>query len=113
VTSRAATRVELERFHDPAYIEALARADREQRIDDEARTRFQIGVSANPIFPDMLLRASTAVGGSLMAARLAWQGRIVFHPAGGTHHGQRDRASGFCFVNDPVFAILEFQALGA
>jgi acetoin utilization protein AcuC len=45
------------------------------------------------------------VGGSILAAELALEGRIVFHPAGGTHHGRRDRASGFCFFNDPVFAI--------
>ena len=61
----------------------------------------------------MFVRASTAVGGSMLAARLAWEGRIVFHPPGGTHHGGRARASGFCFFNDPVFAILEFLALGA
>ncbi len=30
---------------------------------------------------------------------------MPFHPAGGTHHGRPDRASGFCFFNDPVFAI--------
>ena len=113
VTSPVASRAELERYHAAAYVEALARADREQRLDDEARTRFQIGVAANPIFPGMFARASTAVGGSLMAARLAWEGRIVFHPPGGTHHGGKARASGFCFLNDPVFAVLEFLALGA
>ncbi|MDE3177271.1 MAG: acetoin utilization protein AcuC [Pseudomonadota bacterium] len=113
VTSPVASRTELERYHDPAYIEALARADHEQRLDDAARARFQIGVAANPIFPGMFLRASTAVGGSMLAARLAWEGRIVFHPPGGTHHGGKARASGFCFLNDPVFAVREFLALGA
>ncbi len=113
VTSPVASRAELERYHDADYVEALARADREQRLDDAARARFQIGVGSNPIFPGMFERASTAVGGSLMAARLAWEGRIVFHPPGGTHHGGRARASGFCFLNDPVFAVLEFLALGA
>ena len=113
VTSPVAGLADLTRYHDPDYVAAMARAEREQRLDEEARRRFQIGIAANPIFPDMFLRASTAVGGSLMAARLARQGRIVFHPPGGTHHGGRARASGFCFFNDPVFAILEFLALGA
>lgn len=113
VTSPVASRAELERYHDPAYIEALARADREQRLDEASRARFQIGVGANPIFPGMFERASTAVGGSMRAARLAWEGRIVFHPPGGTHHGRRGQASGFCFLNDPVFAVLEFLRLGA
>ena len=30
----------------------------------------------------------------------------MYNPAGGTHHGRRDRAAGFCFFNDPVLAIL-------
>jgi acetoin utilization protein AcuC len=113
VTSPVATPQDLARFHDPDYIEAVARADREGRVDDEARARFHLGVSSNPIFPGMFRRAATAVGGSLLAARLAWEGRIVFHPPGGTHHGRRAEASGFCFFNDPVFAILELLALGA
>ncbi len=113
VTSPVASRADLERYHDPAYVEAVARADREQSVDETTRRRFQLGVSSNPIFPGLFARASTAVGGSLQAARLAWEGRIVFHPPGGTHHGGRARASGFCFFNDPVFAIFEFLALGA
>ncbi len=43
------------------------------------------------------------VGGSIMAAELACKGHVVFHPSGGTHHGRPDRASGFCYFNDPVF----------
>jgi acetoin utilization protein AcuC len=39
-------------------------------------------------------------------------GRVVFHPSGGTHHGRADRASGFCYFNDPVFAILTFLEQG-
>ena len=113
VTSSVATPADLARYHDPDYISALADADREQRASDAVKSRFQIGVSSNPIFPGMFERASTAVGGSILAARLAWEGRIVFHPPGGTHHGGKAKASGFCFFNDPVFAILEFLALGA
>ena len=37
---------------------------------------------------------------------------MAFHPAGGTHHGRRDRASGFCYFNDPVFAILRLLRAG-
>jgi len=113
VTSPVASRDDLERYHDPYYIEALARADREQRVDVETRQRTQIGAANNPIFPGMFARASTAVGGSLLAARLAWEGRVVFHPPGGTHHGRRASARGFCFFNDPVFAVLELLRLGA
>ncbi len=113
VTSPVADVAALRRYHDADYVAVVARADREQGLDEEARRRFQIGVASNPIFPGMFERASTAVGGSIMAARLAGQGRVVFHPPGGTHHGGRAKASGFCFFNDPVFAILEFLAQGA
>jgi acetoin utilization protein AcuC len=60
----------------------------------------------NPIFPGLFERAATSVGGSIRAAELALEGRIAYHPAGGTHHGRPDRAAGFCYFNDPVFAIL-------
>ncbi len=113
VISLPASRLELMRHHDPAYVEAVARADREQHVDEETRARFNLGVGNNPLFPGMFERAATAVGGSILAARLAWEGRIVHHPPGGTHHGARARASGFCYFNDPVFAILEFLTLGA
>jgi acetoin utilization protein AcuC len=49
----------------------------------------------------------------MRAAELALEGRIAFHPAGGTHHGRPDRASGFCYFNDPVFAILALLRKGA
>jgi acetoin utilization protein AcuC len=48
-----------------------------------------------------------------MSAELASKGHVVFHPTGGTHHGRADRASGFCYFNDPVFAILTFLKEGS
>jgi len=38
--------------------------------------------------------------------------RIAFNIAGGLHHARDDRASGFCYVNDPVLAILYFVDRG-
>src|SRR5690606_37637711 len=66
----------------------------------------------NPLFPGLFERAATSVGGSILAARLALEGRIAYHPAGGTHHGRPDRASGFCYFNDPAFAILALLEAG-
>lgn len=37
---------------------------------------------------------------------------MVYHPPGGTHHGRADRASGFCYLNDPVLGLLRFLDLG-
>ena len=93
----------LARFHTRAYIDALRLGSSATRA---ARQRHALGTMENPLFPGLFERASTSVGGSIRAAELALQGRVAFHPAGGTHHGRPDRASGFCYFNDPVFAIL-------
>lgn len=49
----------------------------------------------------------------MRAAELALEGRVAYRPAGGTHHGRPNRASGFCYFNDPVFAILVLLRGGA
>ena len=110
IDSPRATPAELARFHDPAYVGALIEAERNGRLPDETRQRFNIGRNGNPIFPEIFSRPATASGASLLAARLLLDGSdsrpIVYNPAGGTHHGRPDRASGFCYLNDPVLGIL-------
>lgn len=93
-------------FHLPDYVDALRRAVAEGRVAAEARERYGIGTMENPIFPGLFERAATCVGGSMRAAELALEGRIAYHPAGGMHHGRPGRASGFCYFNDVVLAIL-------
>jgi acetoin utilization protein AcuC len=100
------------RFHDAAYIEALRRAEAAQAVSDDDRSRYRIGAEGNPVYPDMFSRPATSAGGVLLAARLTACGGIVFCPGGGTHHGRKDRASGFCFVNDPVLGILAWLDQG-
>jgi len=99
---------DLHRFHDPDYVAALREAEERGSASREVRQRYRIGTMENPLFPGLFKRASTAVGGSMHAADLAMPKRTVFHPAGGTHHGRSNRASGFCYFNDPVFAVLTF-----
>jgi len=103
---------QLRRFHRADYVEALRDADARGSVDPAVRSRYRIGTMENPLFPGLFRRASTAVGGSIHAAERALDGRIVFHPSGGTHHGRPDRASGFCYFNDPVFALLTFLDRG-
>jgi len=105
-TCRQASEEELTRFHEPAYIRALQQSEQAGRVEPAVRERYRIGTMENPLFPGLFERATTAVGGSILAARLVRDGGVAFHPAGGTHHGRPDRASGFCYFNDPVFAIL-------
>lgn len=99
-------------FHASDYVQALRHASETGRVDLDVRRRYAIGTMENPVYPGVFERASTSVGGSILAAELALEGRIVFHPAGGTHHGRPDRASGFCYFNDPAFAILALLKAG-
>jgi acetoin utilization protein AcuC len=100
------------RFHDPAYIEALKRAEDTQSVSEDDRTRFHIGAYNNPVYPEIFRRPMTSAGGILLAARLTRDGGIVYAPGGGTHHGRPDRASGFCYLNDPVLGMLAWLDQG-
>lgn len=110
--SPRATEAQLRWFHDDAYIVALQRACASGTVDRDARERYGIGTMENPLFSGVYERAATSVGGSIKAADLALDGNLAFHPAGGTHHGRAGRASGFCYFNDPVFAILRLLRAG-
>lgn len=103
---------DLARFHAPAYLAALQRAEATQTVSPEERERFRLGADGNPIYREMFRRPATSAGGTMLAARLTGQGGVVHVPGGGTHHGRPDRASGFCFVNDAVLGLLEWLDLG-
>jgi acetoin utilization protein AcuC len=100
-------------WHDPGYIAALERAEREGSVTPATRRRYNIGTVSNPVFPEMFRRPATAAGASLWAGQLLRDGGIVHSPGGGTHHGMPDRANGFCYFNDPVLAILSLRRAGA
>ena len=100
------------RFHDRGYVSAMLRAEAAGKVTPEARAAYNIGTLENPVFKGLFLRASTSVGGSMLAAQHALAHGLAYHPAGGTHHGLPDRANGFCFFNDPVFAILTLLDAG-
>lgn len=113
ITSPRAKPAALTGWHTPDYVAALLQAEAEQAVSDAVRARHHLGTPSNPVFPEMYRRPATAAGGSLLAGELLAGGGVVFHPAGGTHHGMPDRASGFCFLNDPVLAIRSLRANGA
>ena len=110
--SEPASVAQLIDFHDRAYVRALQYANSTGSVLPSSRQRYQIGTFENPLFPGLFERATMTVGGSILAAELAAEGKVAFHPSGGTHHGRPDRASGFCYLNDPVFAILKLLELG-
>ncbi len=107
-----ATDEQLLRFHTPEYLAALKRAETNQQVSDEDRARYNIGAEGNPIYREIFRRPATSAGGVMLAARLVRDGGIVHCPGGGTHHGRPARASGFCYLNDPVLGILEWLEAG-
>lgn len=112
VVAPMATDAELLRFHDAAYLDALKRAEASQSVSEADRARFRIGADGNPVYREIFRRPATSAGGVMLACRMTAGGGIVHCPGGGTHHGRPDRASGFCYLNDPVLGILQWLDAG-
>nr|WP_312862050.1 acetoin utilization protein AcuC [Roseomonas pecuniae] len=110
--SPRATPQQLARFHTPDYIAALELAEAEGSVPPEVRERHHLGAHGNPIYREVFRRPATGAGGAILAARLTRRGGIVHVPGAGTHHAMPDRASGFCYINDPVLGLLEWLDLG-
>lgn len=112
VAAREATPSELASFHAPDYLRAYAEAQHRQRVESADRERYRLGTLENPYFEDFYTVPAIAAGASIQAAECVLQGQAAFSPAGGMHHARRDRACGFCFLNDPVLAILRLRQAG-
>jgi acetoin utilization protein AcuC len=97
-------------WHTPAYIAALQEAEASGPAPH--LRAFGLGTVSNPVFPEVWRRPATSAGGVMLAAALLRDGGAVYAPAGGTHHGLPDRANGFCYLNDPVLAMLTMRQLG-
>ena len=78
----------------------------------EDRARFRIGAESNPVYPEIYRRPMISAGGVMLACRLTAAGGVVHCPGGGTHHGRPARASGFCYLNDPVLGIMTWLEAG-
>ncbi len=99
-------------WHSPGYVAALEAAEAAQAVSAEVRDRHGLGTMSNPVFPEMFRRPATSAGGSILAGELLRDRGVIYHPAGGTHHGMPDRANGFCYLNDPVLAMLSLRRAG-
>jgi acetoin utilization protein AcuC len=109
--SPAAAR-DIETFHAPEYVAALKAANA-GALPPRAGL-FGLGPGDNPVFRGLWEAARLVAAGSLQAADLVAEGRVqrAFHFAGGLHHAMPGRASGFCYVNDAVLAILRLREHG-
>jgi acetoin utilization protein AcuC len=99
-------------LHSQAYVDVLKTANTGQTPREAGL--HGLGPGDNPVFPGVWDVARLVAGGSLLAAQLVARGEAdrAFHFAGGLHHAMPNRASGFCYVNDAVLAILHLRSHG-
>jgi acetoin utilization deacetylase AcuC-like enzyme len=98
-----ATDGQLALAHSPRYVTAVA-----EGLLSAAEQR-EIGF---PWSPSMAERARRSVGATIAAARAALIGGegVAANLAGGTHHAQADKGSGYCVFNDAAVAARLMQA---
>jgi len=104
-----ATAEEMTKFHSDDYIRFLRsiRPDNMSEYNKQMQ-RFNVGEDC-PVFDGLYEFCQLSAGGSVAGAvKLNKQAtEIAVNWAGGLHHAKKSEASGFCYVNDIVLAILE------
>lgn len=100
---------QLTRFHSDDYINFL-KIITPDNMNDYLRQlqRFNVGEDC-PVFDGLFEFCQLYTSGSIGGAVRLNEGLsdIVINWAGGLHHAKKSEASGFCYVNDCVLAILE------
>ncbi|KAH0543569.1 hypothetical protein FGG08_002130 [Glutinoglossum americanum] len=106
---RAATKEELNEFHTEDYLNFLESVTPNAiKQYEDILPSFNIGDDC-PIFDGIYEYCSLYSGASVDAARkiINHQSSIAINWSGGLHHAKKSEASGFCYVNDIVLAILQ------
>ena len=105
---------ELTSFHDIDYLKALKKAEIYQDLDLTEKKKYNLGIGVNPIFKEVYSRPASAAKSSMRAIEFLASGKAekILNFSGGTHHGRKNFASGFCFLNDCILAILKAKELG-
>jgi len=97
------------KFHTDEYVKFLQTVTPDN-MDAYAKllVRFNVGEDC-PVFDGMFdfcqLSSGGSIGGALRLNRK--DADIAINWAGGLHHAKKSEASGFCYINDIVLAILE------
>lgn len=104
-----AGREDLTKFHSDDYINFLHRITplNMQEYPTQLQ-KFNVGEDC-PVFDGVYEFCQVSAGGSIASAVKLNHGSadIAINWAGGLHHAKKQEASGFCYVNDIVLAILE------
>jgi acetoin utilization protein AcuC len=99
-------------FHHRTYIDMLKKAN-DGHFDHEM-LEAGFGTEENPVFMGMYQLALAIAGGTYTGAQMLFNGeaRCVFDPVAGLHHAGRNKASGFCYINDIAIAIEDLRRKG-
>lgn len=104
-----ANQEEMTKYHSDDYIRFLKniRPDNMSEYNKQMQ-RFNVGEDC-PVFDGLYEFCQLSAGGSVAGAvKLNKQATdIAINWGGGLHHAKKSEASGFCYVNDIVLAILE------
>jgi len=106
---RRAYTVELAQFHTEEYVDFLQRVTPDtQHLHGAQMQQFNLGEDC-PIFDGLFEFCKIYTGGSIEGAVRLNHGLcdVAVNWSGGLHHAKKGEASGFCYVNDLVLAILE------
>jgi acetoin utilization protein AcuC len=103
---------ELAIFHSQEYMNMLRQANEGYLLGDAYI--YGLGPGDNPIFPGLFNLSLLVTGATLQAVDFVAEGKgeISFNIAGGLHHAKKARASGFCYINDPVIGIMRLLSRG-
>lgn len=100
---------EMTKYHSDDYIKFLRniRPDNVHEYNKQMQ-RFNVGEDC-PVFDGLYEFCQLSAGGSVTGAVKLnkQQTDIAINWGGGLHHAKKSEASGFCYVNDIVLAVLE------
>jgi len=105
IEAKPAEEEDLLLYHTEDYLDVLKAANSGLQIPGEER--YGLGFGDNPVFAGVYAWSKLVTGASLQAAELVDSNEvsIAFNISGGLHHALASRASGFCYINDPVVVI--------
>ncbi|EJT74769.1 histone deacetylase RPD3 [Gaeumannomyces tritici R3-111a-1] len=107
--AKPAVFTEMTQFHTDEYIEFLQRVTPDN-MDGYVKEQSKYNVGDDcPVFDGLFEFCGISAGGSMEGAARLNRAKcdIAVNWAGGLHHAKKSEASGFCYVNDIVLAIIE------
>lgn len=98
---------DLQLFHGSTYLEYLQNANCNSSDEEDENSSYGLGYDC-PLTDGIFEYCRVIAGGSITAANMLCnkECKVALHWLGGWHHAKRNEASGYCYVNDCVLAIL-------